>query len=90
MLRSRNPAPGELTQKVAAIAARLMGELGLPGKPSLDAPLGEDGLGFDSMGRLDLYAAVEKECGVVIPEKYWGPRQVKSLADLARVAVGRR
>ena len=86
----RNEGQGELTERIAAIAGRLMGELGLPGQPRLDAPLGEGGLGFDSMGKLDLLAAVEKECAVAIPEKYWGPRQLKNLADLARVAVRRR
>lgn len=76
-----------LDDKALAIAARLMGEHRLSGTPELDAPIGQGGLGFDSMGRLELYAAIEKECAVKIPEKYWGGRLVRDLRELVKVAV---
>ncbi len=74
-------------EKVVAIAERLMSEHRLTGEAGLDAPIGEEGLGFDSMGRLELYAAVERECGVKIPEKYWGGKRVRDLRELIRVAA---
>lgn len=87
MLRARKLPTDELLGQVTAIAARLREQLGLPGAVRTDVPLDEEGLGLDSMGRLDLYTAVEQECGVTIPEKYWGPRRLRSLDELARVAV---
>ncbi|MCW5715920.1 MAG: hypothetical protein KIT43_15520 [Bauldia sp.] len=89
MLRARKPPNDELLRQVTAIAARLREQLGLTGAVRTDVPLDEEGLGLDSMGRLDLFTAVEQECGVTIPEKYWGPRRLRNLGELARVAVGR-
>ena len=48
----------------------------------LDASLAEDGLGFDSMGRLELMHAIEKGLQVDIPEKYWGMRSFKNLKEI--------
>jgi len=76
----------DLRLKVLAIAGRLMREQGIAGEPRSDVPLGEEGLGFDSMGRLDLLAAIERECSVSIPEKYWGTAPLRGLDDLVRVA----
>lgn len=78
------------SDQVRSIAERIMREQSLPGEVRLDVPLDEEGLGFDSMARLDLFAAIEKECKVSIPEKYWGGRKVKDLNDLMRVAVASR
>ena len=59
---------------------------GLQSEISLDAPLGPDGLGFDSVARLDLLASVEKQCGVRIPEPFWGSRPLLSLNHLLDIA----
>lgn len=80
-----NGSGDELTEKVVAIVRRLMAEQNLPGEPALDRPLGETGLGLDSMARLDLLAAVEKECGVTVPEAYWGTKRFKDLNHLVKV-----
>lgn len=84
--RSKAIAPEELL----AVVEKVMREQGLEGEPKFDVPLDESGLGFDSMSRLDLLAAVEQGCRVAIPEKYWGGRQLKDLNDLMRVAVARK
>lgn len=77
---------GDLRSKALAIAGRLMREQGIVGEPRSDVPLGEDGLGFDSMARLDLLAAIESECAVSIPEKYWGTAPLRGIDELVRVA----
>jgi acyl carrier protein len=78
---------GNLEQVVVGIAKRLMAEQGLSGEPTLASVLGEEGLGFDSMGRLDLLAAIEKEAGVTIPEKYWSGRKLRTLGDVVKVSA---
>ncbi len=77
---------GTLEQVVLTVARQLMAERGLNGEPQLTSSLGEDGLGFDSMGRLDLLGAVEREGGVTIPEKYWSGRRLVTLADIVKVS----
>ena len=77
--RRRRP---ELAAEVAELAARVRTELGLTGPVDLDVPLGPEGLGFDSMGRLEFLAVVERECGVRVPEPFWGSRPLRSLNHL--------
>lgn len=74
--------------QVIAIAQEMLSQRGLEAAVSLDAPLGTEGLGFDSVARLDLLAAVEKQCGVRIPEAFWGTRPLQSLNHLLDVAKG--
>lgn len=81
------PGGGTLEQIILTVAKRLMAEQGLNGDPQLTSAIGEGGLGFDSMGRLDLLAAVEKQGGVTIPEKYWSGRKLQTLADVVKVSV---
>lgn len=90
MLLKRRNAGSVSADEVRAIAERIMREQSLSSEVRLDVPLDEEGLGLDSMARLDLFAAIEKECAVSIPEKYWGGRKVKDLNDLMRIAVARR
>jgi acyl carrier protein len=90
VVRKGSGATTELTAQVLDIARRLLREQGIQREPRLDISLAEDGLGFDSMRRLELLAAVEKECGVSIPEKYWSGSRVKNLNDLIRIAGARR
>ena len=77
---------GTLEQIVLTVAKQLMAERGLTGEPQLTSPLGEDGLGFDSLGRLDLMGAIERQGGVTIPEKYWSGRRLETLADIVKVS----
>ena len=75
-----------LAAQVLAIAQEMLAGRGLQSEISLDAPLGPDGLGFDSVARLDLLASVEKQCGVRIPEPFWGSRPLLSLNHLLDIA----
>ena len=79
-----------VSQKVLDVTAQMMRDRRLTAKVALDAPLGEEGLGFDSIGRLDLMGAIETECGLQIPEKYWGGRSLRNLSELIRVSSPRR
>lgn len=74
-----------LRDRILAIAARVMREQGIESEPRLDIALGEDGLGLDSMRRLELLRAVEQEFGVTLPEAYWGPTAFRDLDDVAKV-----
>ncbi len=78
-----------LRRHVLEVAGRLMREHRIAGEPRLDVPLGEDGLGLDSVGCLDLMGAIETECGVLLPEKYWTRKQLRDLNELIKVAVPR-
>jgi acyl carrier protein len=80
----------ELRRNVLDVTVRIMREHRIDAAPRLDVPLGEEGLGFDSIGRLDLMGAIETECGILIPEKYWDGRKLKNLDELMRVSVARR
>lgn len=75
----------DLRDRILAIAARVMREQGIESEPRLDIALGEDGLGLDSMRRLELLRAVEQEFGVTLPEAYWGPTAFRDLDDVAKV-----
>jgi acyl carrier protein len=79
----------DLRRQVLEIAGRLMREHRIQGAPSLDVPLGEDGLGLDSVGCLDLMGAIETECGLLLPEKYWTSRRLRDLNELIKVAARR-
>jgi acyl carrier protein len=79
-----------LSQKVLEVTAEMMRERRLTATPDLNMPLGEDGLGFDSIGRLDLMGAIEMRCDLQIPEKYWGGRSLRDLNELIRVSIPRR
>ncbi len=87
---ARNLLTPELEKDVLEITSRLMRDRQLVGEPRLDVSLGEDGLGFNSIACLDLMGAIETECGVLIPEKYWNGRKLRDLNELMRVAVKRR
>ena len=82
--RSRNTLGAE----VRAIAEEVLAARGVERVVSLDEPLGPEGLGLDSVGRLDLLAEVEKRCQVRIPEAYWGSRPLRNLNHLLDVAKG--
>lgn len=79
----------DLRRQVLAVAGRLMREHRIQGEPKLDVPLGEDGLGLDSVGCLDLMGAIETECGLLLPEKYWTSRRLRDLNELIKVAARR-
>lgn len=75
----------EMELRVLAIAERIMRERGIDRTPDLESPLTEDGLGLDSMARLDLLQEVEEVTGVNIPERYWDGHGLKNLRDAARI-----
>lgn len=77
----------EVSGRVLALAARVMTEQGINRTPHLRDSLAEEGLGLDSMGRLELLQVIEQELGVSIPEEYWGTRRFKDLGDVVRVAA---
>ncbi len=74
---------------VLDVAARVMRDQGIHHAPDLDIPLDEDGLGLDSMGRLELLHAIERELSVSIPEEYWGTKRFENLRHIARVVLPR-
>jgi acyl carrier protein/GNAT superfamily N-acetyltransferase len=53
----------------------------------LDAPLGELGLGLDSLGLVKLLTAVEATFGVDLPDDIWVARGPLSIADLAELVA---
>lgn len=79
---------GALAAEVCAVAQDVLAAHGIDRTVALDAPLGPDGLGLDSVGRLDLLAKVEKRCQLRIPEAYWGSRPLRDLNHLLDVAKG--
>jgi len=81
--RRRDP---DLIAGVTAIAEAMLADRGVPRPVGLDEPLGAEGLGLDSVARLDLLASVEKRCGVRIPERYWGSQSLQNLQHLIDVA----
>lgn len=80
----RRRRPG-LAAEILAVATRFRTDMGLTGPVDLDMPLGPEGLGFDSMGQMDFLSAVERECGVRIPQAYWGSRPLRNLNHLVDV-----
>jgi acyl carrier protein len=89
-MASRDVAAEDLAERILDIARRITRQRGIQREPRADMALGEEGLGLDSMGQLELFAAVESECGLTIPERYWGGRRVKNLRDLIRIAAAAR
>ena len=74
-----------LAQQVLDVNAEVLEERGLSRKPELDElgqPLGELGLGLDSIGRLALLSALEERLGVEFPEERWGQDTFTSLQDI--------
>jgi acyl carrier protein/GNAT superfamily N-acetyltransferase len=56
----------------------------------LDQPLGELGVGLDSLGLVNLLTAIENEFGVELSDEIWterGPLSVNELADIVRSAT---
>jgi acyl carrier protein/GNAT superfamily N-acetyltransferase len=56
----------------------------------LDQPLGELGVGLDSLGLVNLLTAVENEFGVELSDEIWtdrGPLSVNELAEIVRAAT---
>ena len=53
----------------------------------LDAPLGELGVGLDSLALVNLLTRIENAFGVELPEDVWTARGPLSLADLAELAA---
>ena len=82
----RKPDREALSAQVRELAAALLERRGLVREISFDDPLGAEGLGLDSVSQLELLADVEKHCGVIIPEPYWGSRPLRSLKHLVDVA----
>ncbi len=74
-----------LEQEILDIASRVMRDRGIEKAPTLDLPLTEDGLGLDSMARMELLQTIEEATGVNIPERYWDGHGLKNLRDTARV-----
>ncbi len=82
MLFKKRVSREALAEQVLNIAQGVMQERGIVADPSLEAPLNEEGLGLDSMGRLELLRAVERGFQVDIPEKYWGVAVLQDLQSL--------
>ena len=82
----RSKADEDVTAQVVAVTERMMHRRGLRQPVHLDTPLAEEGLGFDSMARLELLHAIEEELGVKIPDTYWGTKPVKNLRHLIKLA----
>jgi acyl carrier protein len=80
--RRRDP---KLVAQIVAIAEAMLAEQGVQRPVSLNEPLGAEGLGLDSVARLDLLGKIEKQCGVKVPEKYWGTKPLDSLRHLLDV-----
>lgn len=48
----------------------------------LDTPLGAEGLGLDSIGRLNLLSEIENTLCMEFPEEYWGGRMFLNLRGI--------
>jgi len=48
-----------------------------------NAPLGEDGVGLDSLGLVEFLTAIETEFGVEIPTEVWDRADQLTLAGIA-------
>ena len=74
-----------LEAQISKVTTKILDARGLSRKIDLDAPLGEEGLGLDSMGRLELLRDLEGELKVTIPEDQWDPGCIKTLRNLIDV-----
>lgn len=61
--------------------------LGSEREIALDAPLGEQGLGLDSLALVKLLTAVESTFGVDLPDDIWVARGPLSIVDLAQLVA---
>ncbi len=82
MFGRRKKRREELEPQLMEIVRLHLQRRGIERSVGLDEALSEEGLGFDSVARLELLTAVEERCGVRIPEAYWGTRPVESLRHL--------
>ncbi len=62
-----------------------MAEQNAAGEPALDRPLGETGLGFDSMAVSTSWRPSKRECGVTVPGGLLGAQAFKDLSHLIEV-----
>lgn len=53
----------------------------------LDAPLGEVGVGLDSLALVNLVAAIEATLGIDLPDDIWTARGALSIGDLAEIVA---
>ncbi len=72
----------EISEDILKIAKRVLQERGITGNLDLMNPLNEEGLGLDSIGRLNLLAEIEKETRVELPEECWGSRTFDNLFSI--------
>ena len=75
----------EVVPLLVTVVQDQMQRRGLAGEVRLDVPLSEEGLGFDSVARLELLTAIEEGCGLEVPEKYFGTQPLRSLDHLLDV-----
>lgn len=55
---------------------------------TLETRLGEEGLGFDSLGILELLLAIEKDCGVQLRDEGLSNEAVLTFGGLVRYVTG--
>ena len=85
MLGRRRKKREALAERIIAVTGTVMAERGIERPVALDVSLAEDGLGLDSLARLELLHAVEEQLGVRVPDVYWGTKPLRDLNHLVRI-----
>ena len=61
----------ETTTLVCDITQEFLTKRGIEQPFTLDNTLSQTGIGLDSIGRMELFAELERRCQVQIPERHW-------------------
>ena len=62
----------QATEMVFKLTKEFLAKRGIDREFSLESCLSQSDIGLDSIGSMELFAELERECGVQIPERHWG------------------
>ncbi|WP_035804600.1 acyl carrier protein [Kitasatospora mediocidica] len=80
----------EETREFVLTVIRDVINLPLPDRIGDDLPLGEEGLGLESLAMIELVLQLEGQYGIQLPEEELDPLLVRDLGAFVDVVVGRR
>ncbi|MBD0743120.1 acyl carrier protein [Streptomyces sp. CBMA152] len=80
----------EETREFILTVVRDIINLPLPGRVDDSLPLGEEGLGLESLAMIELVLQLEGEYGIDLPEEDLEPQLVPDLGAFVNVVVERR
>ena len=60
------------TEMVLKLTGDFLAKRGIEREINLESRLSQVDIGLDSIGSMELFAEIERECGIRIPERHWG------------------